>query len=60
MYTLLKVISGKELYTSDSNLNRIEALMFLIIKVLHNETNGVFEFSYDNNLVVVRNTNGES
>lgn len=34
--------------------------MFLIIKVLHNETNGVFEFSYDNNLVVVRNTNGES
>lgn len=55
VYTLLKVISDKQLFAGDSNLNKIENLIFPIIKVLRDETNGTFEFSYDNDLVIVKN-----
>jgi len=59
VYTLLKVISDKQLFAGDSNLNKIESLMFPIIKVLRDETNGTFEFSYDNDLVIVKNDKEE-
>lgn len=59
VYTLLKVISDKQLYAGDSNLHKIEALIFPIIKVLRDETNGTFEFSYDNDLVIVKNNKEE-
>lgn len=55
VYTLLKVISDKQLFAGDCNLNKIETLIFPIIKVLRDETNGTFEFSYDNDLVIVKN-----
>lgn len=55
VYTLLKVISERQLFAGDSNLNKIESLIFPIIKVLRDETNGTFEFSYDNELVIVKN-----
>lgn len=55
VYTLLKVISDRQLFVGDSNLNKIETLIFPIIKVLRDETNGTFEFSYDNELVLVKN-----
>lgn len=55
VYTLLKVISDKQLYAGDSNLNKIETLIFPIIKVLRDETNGTFEFSYYKDLVIVKN-----
>lgn len=59
VYTLLKVIADKQLFAGDSNLNKIENLIFPIIKVLRDETNGTFEFSYDNDLVIVKNNNEE-
>lgn len=59
VYTLLKVISDKQLFAGDSNLNKIETLIFPIIKVLRDETNGTFEFSYDNDLVIVKNSEEE-
>lgn len=55
VFTLLKVISDKKLFAGDSNLNKIETLIFPIIKVLRDETNGTFEFSYENDLVIVKN-----
>ena len=55
VYTLLKVISDKQLFAGDSNLKKIETLIFHIIKVLRDETNGTFEFSYDDDLVIVKN-----
>src|SRR5690606_510039 len=36
-----------------------ENLIFPIIKVLRDESNGTFEFSYDNDLVIVKNNNEE-
>jgi type II restriction enzyme len=53
IYTLLKVISDKKLFAGDSNLNKIEDLIFPIIKVLRVETNGTFEFSYEDDLVII-------
>lgn len=55
IYTLLKVISDKQLFAGDSNLNKIENLIFPIIKVIRDETNGSFEFSYNKDLVIVKN-----
>lgn len=55
IYTLLKIISDKELYTGDGRLNKIESLIFPIIKVLRDESNGTFEFGYSDNLVIVKN-----
>ena len=33
IYTLLKIIADKQLYSGDRNLNKIENLIFPIIKV---------------------------
>lgn len=59
VYTLLKVIADKQLFAGDSNLNRVENLIFPIIKVLRDETNGTFEFSYNKDLVIVKNNEEE-
>ena len=59
VYTLLKIISDKQLFAGDSNLNKIETLIFPIIKVLRDEMNGTFEFSYDKDLVIIKNDEKE-
>ena len=59
IYTLLKVIADKQLFAGDSNLNKIENLIFPIIKVLRDESNGTFEFSYNKDLVIVKNNDEE-
>jgi HpaII restriction endonuclease. len=59
VYTLLKVIADKQLFAGDADLNKIENLIFPIIKVLRDETNGTFEFSYCDDLVIVKNNNEE-
>ena len=60
IYTLLKVIADKHLFAGDANLNKIENLIFPIIKVLRDETGGTFEFSYCDDLVIVNSNNEET
>ncbi len=55
VYALLKIISDKHLFAGDSDLKRLEVLVFPIIKVLRDESNGTFEFEYDNDLVIIKN-----
>lgn len=57
VYTLLKIIADRQLFAGDSNLNKLENLIFPIIKVLRDESNGTFEFSYENDLVLIKNDN---
>lgn len=59
IYTLLKIISDKNLYPGDANLEKISGLLFPIVKVLRNETSGSFEFAYDSDIVVIRGTEEE-
>ncbi|RJE74242.1 HpaII family restriction endonuclease [Reichenbachiella sp. MSK19-1] len=53
IYTLLKIISDKQLYAGDSDLKKIESLIFPIIKVLRDESNGTYCFGIEDDLVVV-------
>jgi len=57
IYTLLKIVADKNLYAGDENLNKIENLIFPIIKILRDESEGTFSFSYDSNIVII---NGEN
>jgi type II restriction enzyme len=59
IYTLLKVIADKQLFAGDSDLKKIETLIFPIVKILRDETDGSFEFSYDKDLVIVKNDSKE-
>ncbi len=54
IYTLLKIISDKNLYAGDSDLHKIESLIFPVIKILRDESNGTYEYSYKKNLVIIR------
>ncbi|WP_378184075.1 HpaII family restriction endonuclease [Aquimarina sp. SS2-1] len=53
IYALLKIISDKKLCAGDSDLNKIENLIFPIIKILPDESNGTYCYTYDNDLVII-------
>jgi type II restriction enzyme len=54
IYTLLKVLADKQLYAGDSELKKIEKLIFPVIKILRDESSGTYEFGYDKDLVVIK------
>ena len=54
VYTLLKIITDQKLFAGDSELNKIENLFFPIIKILRDESNGTYEFGYDNDIVLIK------
>ena len=45
--------TDKSLFAGNSDLNKIENLIFPIIKVLRDESNGAYEYSYDADLVII-------
>ena len=59
IYTLLKIISDKNLFAGDSDLNKIESLIFPIIKILRDESNGTYEYSYNSDLVIIKGNEEE-
>lgn len=54
IYTLLKILSDRKLYAGDSDLSKIENIIFPLIKILRDESNGTYEYSYDTDLVVIK------
>jgi hypothetical protein len=54
IYTLLKIVSDRNLFAGDSDLKKIESLIFPIIKILRDESNGTYEYAYDNDLVIIK------
>ena len=59
IYTLLKIISDKQLYAGDKNLEKIENLFYPIIKILRNESNGTYNYSYSSDLVIIKGSEVE-
>jgi hypothetical protein len=59
IYTLLKIISDKKLFAGDSDLNKIERLIFPIIKILRDESNGTYEYCYESDLVIIKGDDEE-
>lgn len=53
IYALLKIVSDKKLFAGNSDLKKIENLIFPIIKILRDESNGIYEYSYESNLVII-------
>lgn len=59
IYILLKIISDKKLFAGDSDLNKIEHLLFPILKILRDESNGTYAYGYENDLVLIKGNNEE-
>ena len=52
IYTLLKIITDKELFAGDSESNVFENLSFPVVKILRDEPNGIYEYSYSGDLII--------
>lgn len=59
IYTLLKIISDKKLFAGDSDLKKIESLIFPIIKILRDESNGTYEYAFESDLVIIKGAEEE-
>jgi len=57
IYTLLKLLSEGKLFTGDAELNKIQDLVYPIIKILRSETEGNYEYSFSGNLVIITSEN---
>lgn len=59
VYTLLKVISDKKLYSGNDELEKVNDVVYPIIKILRDESNLTNEFSYKYDLVLIKSIHGE-
>lgn len=59
IYTLLKLLGDKEIYVGDENLNRIPDLLYPIVKILRDESNGNYEYSVKDELIVINKSDKE-
>lgn len=59
LYTLFKLISDKNLFAGDSDLNKIEEIIYPILKILREESHETYEYSFDSDLVLIKGNNEE-
>jgi type II restriction enzyme len=59
IYTLFKIISDKSLVAGDSELKRIEDLLFPIIRIIRDQTNGTYEYDFIDDLVFITGNGDE-
>lgn len=53
IYALFKLLGDKELHPGDSEIKKIQNLVYPILKILRTEVNGNFEYSIEDDIVVV-------
>jgi hypothetical protein len=53
IYALFKLLSEKQLFAGDANLNKVEELFYPIIKVIRNESGGHFEYEINGDLIII-------
>ena len=53
VYTLLKLLSEGNLHSGDANLNKIQDLIYPIIKILRTETNDDYEYLLNSDIVII-------
>ncbi len=59
IYTLLKLLGDTKIYVGDENLNKIPDLLYPIVKILRDESDGHFEYTVDDNLIIISGNNQE-
>ena len=52
-YVLFKLLGEKKVFAGDGDLNKIENLFYPILKILREEQNARYEYSLEDNIVVV-------
>lgn len=53
IYTLFKILGDKTLYAGDEYLEKVRDVMYPVIRVLRTESNGSFEYSIDDDIVLI-------
>lgn len=59
IYALFKLLSDKKLHLGNKNLEQLEDLFFPLIKILRTDSNRLFEFSWDRDLVIIQSQKEE-
>jgi len=59
IYTLLKLLGDKEIFVGDENLNKIPELLYPIVKILRDESNGNLEYTVKDELILVSDNDNE-
>ncbi len=57
VYTLLKLLSERNLYSGDADLNKIQDLIYPIIRILRTESD--YEYIFNRNIIIVSGNNEE-
>lgn len=53
VYALFKLLGDKKLFLGDKDIQRLEGVVYPIIKILRSETNGIFEYSIDDQIIII-------
>lgn len=53
IYTLFKLLGDKELQPGDGNIEKIHDVIYPIIRILRTESNGTFEYSIKDDIVLI-------
>ena len=53
IYALFKLLGDKELHPGNSEIKKLENLVYPILKILRTEVNGNFEYSIEDDIVVI-------
>lgn len=53
IYALFKLLGDKELHPGNSEIKKLENLVYPILRILRTEVNGNFEYSIDDDIVVI-------
>ena len=52
IYALFKLLGDKQLFLGDKDIERLEGLVYPIIKILRSENNGDFEYSIQDKIIL--------
>lgn len=53
VYTLFKLLGDKQLFLGDKDIERLEGIVYPIIKILRSENNGNFEYSIKDEIILI-------
>lgn len=53
IYTLFKLLGDKQLFLGDKDIQKLEGIVYPIIKILRSENNGDFEYSVQDELIII-------
>ena len=56
IYTLLKLVSDQGVYAGDEDLQKVEEMIFILLKILRDQTSGQYAYTFDReqDLVVIQ------